>query len=555
MELFLHYLSLPYLIQGMAFTLAATGIGLAGGVVGGLLLAAMQLSRHKPLAAIARGYAVVFRGTPLVLQMIFFYNALPHVGIKLPGLMAAGMALAFNEATFIAEMFRSGVVSVDRGQLLAGQALGMTPRVLMRRVIAPQALRAMIPAMGNEAVSTLKNSSLASVVAVQELTLRSSQLASSTFDFFPVFFASGVMYLVLTGVMSLGQLAIEARFDLDRQAALKGWARWLPWRHAAPPVAATGAVVGTTAGAATGVEDPAAAALPAGALPGEAMPAAEPVPAPPLPTAAAATPLDRQARLADAAVAVRVNGVSKAYGAQAVLKDLSLTVQAGEVIALLGPSGSGKSTLLRCINHLEGWDAGQIHVGGHRLGYRPDGQLMSPSDLARERARLGVGMLFQQFNLFAHLTARQNVAGPLRWVHGWSAEDADRRAIELLTRVGLAQRVDALPRHLSGGQQQRVAIARALAPGPSVLLLDEPTSALDPELVSEVLDVIRRLAVEDGLTMIISTHQLRFAAEVADRVVFLSDGRVVEDGPARLVLSQPQHPLTARFLRVMSADL
>jgi len=263
----------------------------------------------------------------------------------------------------------------------------------------------------------------------------------------------------------------------------------------------------------------------------------------------------RAAQLAHAPVALRISGVSKAYGPQAVLKDLSLTVQAGEVVALLGPSGSGKSTLLRCINHLESWDAGQIHVGGQRLGFRGDGQLMSPSDLAQERARLGVGMLFQQFNLFAHLTARENVAGPLRWVHGWSADKADMRALELLDRVGLSQRVDALPRHLSGGQQQRVAIARALAPGPAVLLLDEPTSALDPELVNEVLDVIRRLAVEDGLTMIISTHQLRFAAEVADRVVFLSGGRVVESGPALEVLQRPRAPELARFLSVMAADV
>ncbi|MEQ1685087.1 MAG: amino acid ABC transporter permease/ATP-binding protein [Burkholderiaceae bacterium] len=537
MELFLHYLTLPYLIQGIVFTLLATAIGLAGGVVVGLLLAAMQLSRFKPLAAFARGYAVVFRGTPLVLQMIFFYNALPQVGIKLPGMLAAGAALAFNEATFIAEMFRSGVVSVERGQVLAGQALGMTPRVLMRRIVAPQALRAMIPAMGNEAVSTLKNSSLVSVIAVQDLTLRSSQLASSTFDFFPVFFASGVWYLVLTGAIGVVQLALEARFDLDRQATLRGLARWLPWRRAAPSVVNPSTLQGA-----------ALAAAPEGAV-------AAALVAPVMPALPAIDHSARAARLLNAPVALRINGVSKAYGPHAVLNDLSLSVQAGEVVALLGPSGSGKSTLLRCINHLESWDAGQVHVGGQRLGYQGDGRLMSPSDLARERARLGVGMLFQQFNLFAHLTARENVAGPLRWVHGWSAEKADRRAEELLDRVGLAQRMEALPRHLSGGQQQRVAIARALAPGPTVLLLDEPTSALDPELVNEVLDVIRRLAVEEGLTMIISTHQLRFAAEVADRVVFLSGGRVVESGPALEVLQRPRAPELARFLSVMAADV
>jgi polar amino acid transport system permease protein len=537
MELFLHYLTLPYLIQGIVFTLVATAIGLAGGVVVGLLLAAMQLSRFKPLAAFARGYAVVFRGTPLVLQMIFFYNALPQVGIKLPGMLAAGAALAFNEATFIAEMFRSGVVSVERGQVLAGQALGMTPRVLMRRIVAPQALRAMIPAMGNEAVSTLKNSSLVSVIAVQDLTLRSSQLASSTFDFFPVFFASGVWYLVLTGAIGVVQLALEARFDLDRQATLRGLARWLPWRRAAPSVVNTSTL-----------QVAAPAAAPDGAV-------AAVLVAPVMPALPAIDHSARAARLLNAPVALRISGVSKAYGPHAVLNDLTLSVQAGEVVALLGPSGSGKSTLLRCINHLESWDAGQVHVGGQRLGYQGDGRLMSPSDLARERARLGVGMLFQQFNLFAHLTARENVAGPLRWVHGWSAEKADRRAEELLDRVGLAQRMEALPRHLSGGQQQRVAIARALAPGPTVLLLDEPTSALDPELVNEVLDVIRRLAVEDGLTMIISTHQLRFAAEVADRVVFLSGGRVVESGPALEVLQRPRAPELARFLSVMAADV
>jgi polar amino acid transport system ATP-binding protein/polar amino acid transport system permease protein len=163
-------------------------------------------------------------------------------------------------------------------------------------------------------------------------------------------------------------------------------------------------------------------------------------------------------------------------------------------------------------------------------------------------------MVFQQFNLFGHLTARENIAGPLRWVHGWSRMEADRRANELLDRVGLRPRADALPRHLSGGQQQRVAIARAIAPNPSVLLLDEPTSALDPELVNEVLEVIRRLAIEDGLTMIISTHQLRFAEEVADRVLLLSGGTIVEEGPAREVLTNPKTTVAQRFLSAMAEE-
>ena len=163
-------------------------------------------------------------------------------------------------------------------------------------------------------------------------------------------------------------------------------------------------------------------------------------------------------------------------------------------------------------------------------------------------------MVFQNFNLFGHMTARENVAGPLRWVQGLSRSDADRRALELLDRVGLSDRVDALPRHMSGGQQQRVAIARALAPNPTILLLDEPTSALDPELVNEVLEVIRRLAVEDSLTMLISTHQIGFAKDVADRAVFLAGGLIVEEGPADVVLTRPSNPRTAQFLQIVTDE-
>jgi polar amino acid transport system permease protein len=533
MTLFLHYLGLPYLLTGIGFTIAVTALGLAGGLIVGLLLASMQLSKVGPLAAIARGYTVIFRGTPLILQLVFAYDALPHIGLKLSAMAAAGLALAANEGPFIAEILRAGVLGVDRGQLLAGQALGMTPTVLLRRVIAPQAIRTMIPALGNESVSALKNSSLASVIAVDELTLRSTQLASSTFDFFSIFFASGLMYLVLTGAIAALQLFAETALDLDRSPSGR-FARLLPWRRAGIAVNPPGAGV----------------TLPADAL-------LEPTPLPvPMPNVreAHAERTQRYATLQKQNATVQVKGLSKRYGEQTVLDGFDLTVRFGEVIALLGPSGSGKSTLLRCINHLEQWDAGEIRIAGKRLGFRVDGRPMTQGDIANERASAGVGMVFQHFNLFSHLTACENIAGPLRWVHGMAPADAERRARELLERVGLSHRADALPRHLSGGQQQRVAIARALAPNPRVLLLDEPTSALDPELVGEVLDVIQRLVDEGGLTMIISTHQLRFADQVADRVVFMSGGAVVEQGPAHEVLTRPRHPLTARFLSVMGAD-
>ncbi|HEX3378309.1 MAG TPA: amino acid ABC transporter permease, partial [Paraburkholderia sp.] len=242
MTLFLHYLGLPYLLTGIGFTIAVTALGLAGGLIVGLVLASMQLSKVGPLAAIARGYTVIFRGTPLILQLVFAYDALPHIGLKLSAMAAAGLALAANEGPFIAEILRAGVLGVDRGQLLAGQALGMTPTVLLRRVIAPQAIRTMIPALGNESVSALKNSSLASVIAVDELTLRSTQLASSTFDFFSIFFASGLMYLVLTGAIAAIQLFAETALDLDRSPSGR-FARLLPGRRAGIAVNPPGAGV------------------------------------------------------------------------------------------------------------------------------------------------------------------------------------------------------------------------------------------------------------------------------------------------------------------------
>jgi polar amino acid transport system permease protein len=531
MSLFLHYFSLPYLIAGVSFTLAVTALGLVGGLILGLVLAAMQLSRFWMLAAFARGYTIIFRGTPLILQMVFAYDALPQIGLKLSAIGAAGLALAANEAPFIAEMLRAGVLGIDRGQVLAGQALGMTPSLLMRRIIAPQAIRMMIPAFGNETVSALKNSSLASVISVQELTLRSTQLASSTFDFFSIFFASGLIYLLLTTGVSVIQLFVERALDLDRPTTESRFGRWLPWYRA-----------------------PLALQISAADLVATAPAQSEGIVVPKDAKASRADRTRRSATLAHNEVVVDVSGLYKAYTSQPVLAGVDLTVRLGEVIALLGPSGSGKSTLLRCINHLEGWDAGTVKVGGRRMGFHDDGKPLSPRDLADERATVGVGMVFQQFNLFGHLTALENIAGPLRWVHGVSRVDADRRAHELLERIGLSARANALPRHLSGGQQQRVAIARAIAPNPAVLLLDEPTSALDPELVNEVLEVIRRLAVEDGLTMIISTHQLRFADEVADRVVFLSGGFIIEEGPAHEVLTRPRNPITARFLNVVEAD-
>jgi len=245
---------------------------------------------------------------------------------------------------------------------------------------------------------------------------------------------------------------------------------------------------------------------------------------------------------------VEAQQVCKRFGRNEVLKGINLQVPRGSVVVILGPSGSGKSTFLRCINHLEKIDAGRLYVEGELIGYRDKGGVlheMRDKDVCRQRAN--IGMVFQQFNLFPHMTTIANVIAAPTKVKGESKVSATERGLELLARVGLADKADVYPRQLSGGQQQRVAIARALAMQPKLMLFDEPTSALDPELVKEVLDVMKDLA-RDGMTMLCVTHEMGFAREVADTVVFIDGGYVVEAGPPREVLLNPQQQRTKDFL-------
>ena len=245
---------------------------------------------------------------------------------------------------------------------------------------------------------------------------------------------------------------------------------------------------------------------------------------------------------------VKAHGVRKHFGPLQVLKGINLDVAPREVVCLIGPSGSGKSTFLRCINHLEKIDGGRLYVDGELVGYKEQNDKvysLRENEIAGKRSE--IGMVFQRFNLFPHMTALGNVIeGPIR-VKGERKRDATKEGRVILERLGLADKIDEYPARLSGGQQQRVAIARALAMEPKLMLFDEVTSALDPELVKEVLDVMRALARE-GMTMIVVTHEMVFARDVGDRVVFMDDGMIVEEGPAKDVIENPREERTKRFL-------
>ncbi len=236
---------------------------------------------------------------------------------------------------------------------------------------------------------------------------------------------------------------------------------------------------------------------------------------------------------------VKVTGLHKSFGKLDVLCGIDFQVQEGEVVCLIGPSGSGKSTLLRCLNRLEKSTAGEIIVDGYRI---------SDKKININNVRENIGMVFQQFNLFSHMTVEKNIMYAPVTLKKMTKEEAKAKAMELLERVGLADKADAYPHQLSGGQKQRVAIARALAMNPDIMLFDEPTSALDPEMVGEVLQVMKELAAE-GMTMVVVTHEMGFAREVADRVLFMADGIVVEEGTPEEIFDNPKEPRTQEFLK------
>ncbi|MCO8646561.1 amino acid ABC transporter permease/ATP-binding protein [Burkholderia multivorans] len=516
----------PPVLSGLARTLVLTLLGAVFGFALGALVAFARLSRSRLLSASAWTFVWLFRSIPLIVLLLILNNLgylYEHVRLGVPftdivwfdvpttdlisPFAAAVLGLTLNHAAFSAEVIRGGILSVDQGQLEAAAALGLPHGRQTVRIVLPQAMRAILPTAFNDLIVLAKGTSMVYVLAMPELFYTVQVIYRRNLEVIPLLMVATVWYLIILTVLSAIQVQVERHYA-------RGALRNPPPSALTFVLARAGAlwrrVVARRSVPAAGASDDAVVPQPGGE--------------------------------------VTVHRVSKRFGTQRVLDDVSFDAPRGSVTVIVGPSGSGKSTLLRTINHLERVDDGIIDIDGELIGYRRDGDVLhelKERDVLKRRS--AVGMVFQTFNLFPHLTVLENlIEAPLAL--GTATRDAaERTARALLARVGLADKADAYPRQLSGGQQQRVAIARALALRPKVLLFDEPTSALDPELVNEVLDVIKELA-RSGTTLVIVTHEIGFAREVADNVLFMERGRIVEAGPPAVVLDAPAHPRTRAFL-------
>jgi len=539
MSQFTHYLTLGFLWQGLLIAIEISVAAFLAALPFALGVALMRMSRNRVVRWLPVPFIWVMRGTPILLQLLFWYNALPAIGIHTSAMATAIIGMALNEIAFMAEIIRGGLLSVRQTQRDAAAALGLKRWQVLQRVVIPQALRTIVPAMSNEAIIIVKNTSLASVITVGELTLRSEQLAATNFEYVPVFLAAGLLYLLATSVIAVIQAWLEARLNIERRA-----------RHQARAALRAREAGQLTLGPAT----------PAAPSPnGEVASTPEVVSAPAVAKSGSGEQLIRalqpsqQVQTRDGEPYVQIRDVHKGFHGKPVLKGVSLDVAPGDVVFLIGPSGSGKTTLLRTINHLETVDGGEILVGGAHVGYRKSAQGLVPiRDPAAARAKARIGMVFQHFNLFDHLTVLENIVeAPIRVYHR-KPDEARQEARALLAWAGLAEHQNHYPHQLSGGQQQRIAIIRAVATHPRLMLFDEPTSALDPELVGEVLVLMRRLA-EAGMTMVVVSHEIVFARAWADKVVFMADGCIVEQGAPDEVFRNPREERTKAFLRMIDA--
>lgn len=447
------------------------------GATFGFAMAQAEASRLAWLRWPAKAYIWLFRSVPLLVLLVFVYN-LPQIFPATAPLfgqpfIAATVALVVTETAYMAEIHRGGLLSVVKGQREAGHALGLSWLGIHGRIVFPQAFRVALPTLTNEFVTIIKLTSLVSVISLPELLLTGQRLYTQNFMVLETLLAVALYYVAIVTLIGAMLKALERQLDLTLRQ----------------PATTSQSVVANLRGAM--VERP-------------------------MPERAAATP--------GTPIALDLQNLHKSYGTQQVLKGVNLKVHRGDVISIIGPSGSGKTSLIRTINALEKLDQGEIVLFGESFLHSARSTL--PARLRKRLRR--VGMVFQGFNLFPHLTVLENITLAPR-MHGVAdPSEARHDALRLLDKVGLLAHADKYPHQLSGGQQQRVAIARALALKPDVMLFDEPTSALDPELVGDVLEVIRGLAGE-GMTMLIVTHEMEFALQVSHRIVFMEGGHLQLD--------------------------
>lgn len=476
---------------------AAWGLGL----VLGFLLACARMSTKRAVSLPARVYIWFFRSIPLLVLLVFIYNLpqlFPQTGAWLGNPFFAGLVgLVATEAAYMAEIHRGGLLSVAAGQREAGHALGFSYWTTLRLIVVQQAFRISLPTLVNEYVTIVKLSSLVSVISLPELLMTGQRLYSQNFLVLETLAAVAVYYVLIVTLFGWGFARIEQHLDLGRRVS--------------------------------------------------ALLSADTCQA--LRAAAAAPAVVEQAVRPGAPKALRLRNLHKSYGQNKVLAGIDLEVSSGQVLSIIGPSGSGKTSLIRTINALEKIDQGEIVLFDTPY---ITADIAPNAGQVRQGIRR-IGMVFQNFQLFPHLTLVENITlAPLR--HGLDSPDVARQnALALLDKVGLLAHANRYPHQLSGGQQQRVAIARALAMRPDVLLFDEPTSALDPELVVDVLNVIRDLARE-GMTMLVVTHEMDFALSTSDRIVFMEQGRIQLDATPQQILQGTSEGAIARVRRFMKLD-
>ena len=437
----------------------------------GILGALAYTGKNKIVKSILSVYTWVFRGTPLMLQLFIVYYGIPLINffgyrVKLDPYSAAVLTFVINYAAYLIEIMRSGLESIDQGQHEAAKVLGYSYWQKTLYIILPQAIRRVLPTLGSEAITLIKDTSLIYVLAVTEIMKRTKELANQYYNITP-YICAIIIYLVLS-------LAVDRLFkNAEKKNKIRIYVK------------------------------------------------------------------DMKEKI------IEVINLKKQFGNNLILDDINFTINKGEAVSLIGPSGSGKSTILRCIADLETLTSGKILIEGHDL------QDKGIDKKIKKELLLKTGMIFQNFNLFPHMTVKDNIVKTLRIVKKTDVKKAEEIAEKVLETVGLADKKDNFPNELSGGQKQRVAIARGLALEPDILLFDEPTSALDPELVKEVLDIIRKLKKERKMTMLIVSHEMKFVREISDEVIVMENGKILEKGTVEKIFENPETQRVKEFLNTI----